>query len=151
MIKLQQITTLLFILSITSCSLLGPDYTKPDVKPSANWNSGLSNTTESSSIISGIAWWQQFNDPTLNKMIDISLQNNNNIQIAIGNILQASAELEKVHMAWVPTINLGGGACQWKPPCTTSRKTSIFTKQSSLVTHQVIKGWLHWRSFTCYL
>ena len=108
MIKLWQI--ILVLCTLSGCSLLGPDYVKPDVKPDANWNSAKSNTNESSNIMSDTAWWQQFNDPTLNEMMTVALKNNNNIQVAIGNILQASAQLEKAHMAWVPTINVAGSA-----------------------------------------
>ncbi len=94
---------------ISGCSIFGPKYTKPDVKPPQDWNSGKSNTQESASMISDTAWWKQFNDPDLNNMIEIALKNNNQIQVAIGNISQAAAQLHKVQMSWVPTINLGGG------------------------------------------
>ena len=107
MTKIVQI--LIICLAISGCSLFGPNYVQPDVKSEANWSSGTSNTNESSTVMADTAWWKQFNDPVLNRMIEQALNNNNNIQIGIGNILQASAQLEKAHMAWVPTIDLGGG------------------------------------------
>ena len=97
------------IILMTGCSIFGPKYTKPDVKPPQDWNSGKSNTQESGSLMSDTAWWKQFNDPDLNNMIETALKNNNQIQVAIGNISQAAAQLHKVQMSWVPTTNLGGG------------------------------------------
>ena len=94
---------------ISGCGLLGPNYKKPNVGAPSDWNSGKSNTAESATLMSDTAWWTQFNDPVLNQMIVEALANNNNIQVAIGNIYQAKAQLEKVKMSWVPTITMGGG------------------------------------------
>lgn len=107
--KLRQLNLVLLTLALAGCSLLGPDYSRPDVNAPASWNSLNSGNASESANISDTAWWKQFNDPMLNDMIDQALKNNNNIQVAIGNISQAQAQLEKAHMAWVPTISFGGG------------------------------------------
>ena len=108
--RLKLLNVLLVSTIICGCSLLGPDYKKPNVDTPSNWNSGHSNTTESGILMSDTAWWEQFHDPQLNKMIHEALVNNNNIQIAIGNIAQAKEALAKSQSAWVPVINFGGGA-----------------------------------------
>ena len=108
--KLKLLNVLLVSGIVSGCGLLGPDYKKPDIDTPSNWNSGHSNVNESSPLMSDIAWWEQFKNPELNEMIHQALLNNNNIQIAIGNIAQAQASLKKAQMAWVPTINFGGSA-----------------------------------------
>lgn len=92
---------------LTSCSLLGPDYKQPNVETPQAWahNSNLANAQLN---LSDTNWWEKFNDPVLNNLINLALENNNNIQMAIGNINAASAQLKQVNMAWVPLIDLGG-------------------------------------------
>ncbi|MCC2644971.1 MAG: hypothetical protein K0R94_749, partial [Burkholderiales bacterium] len=92
---------------VTSCSLFGPDYTQPNITAPEAWahNNPLSPTQLN---LSDTKWWEKFNDPVLNDLITQALENNNNIQMAIGNINAASAQLKQVNMAWVPVINLGG-------------------------------------------
>ncbi len=105
-LKLLNIVLLAGILS--GCGLLGPDYKEPNINEPSDWNSGKSNISESGVLMSDTAWWEQFDDPQLNEMIHQALVNNNNIQVAIGNIAQAEAQLKKAQMAWVPTINMSG-------------------------------------------
>lgn len=92
---------------LSSCGLMGPTYIKPNIDTPNNWNSPDKLAKFESANLSQTAWWQQFNDPTLNKLIVEALTNNNNIQIAIGNSLQAKATLSQVNMNWIPTIQLG--------------------------------------------
>jgi len=91
------------------CSLLGPDYQQPDVKTPSTWahNNNLNNPQLK---LSDTSWWEEFNDPVLNNLINQALDNNSNIQMAIGNINAASAQLKQVNMAWVPVIDLSASA-----------------------------------------
>ncbi len=94
---------------ISSCGLLGPDYTKPNVTAPTNWTSKDSLSVNESTNIAEMAWWRKFNDPQLNGLIESAFTNNNNLQMAMGNMLQAQAQLGKVNMGWVPTANIGAG------------------------------------------
>lgn len=88
------------------CSF-GPDYRQPDVATPNAWAHN-NNLSESTANLSDISWWEKFNDPVLNNLINQALENNNNIQMAIGNINAASSQLKQINMAWVPVIDLGG-------------------------------------------
>ena len=92
---------------LSSCGLMGPTYQKPNVSTMNSWSSQDSLTNIESSNLSEVSWWKQFNDPELNNLITETLANNNNIQIAIGNSLQARASLSQINMNWVPTVQLG--------------------------------------------
>ena len=90
---------------------MGPDYVTPGVDAPATWvHAQSSEIVQSNDNLSDISWWENFNDPKLDELIDQALAKNNNIQVAIGNIGVAEAQLKQVHMNWVPTINLGGAA-----------------------------------------
>lgn len=95
---------------VSSCSLWGPKYTKPIIDTPKSWHgeSSIQGTKVESTNVSDFAWWTKFNDPALNKLIEDALANNNNLQMAIGNIMAAKADLEKSKMSWVPIIGLGG-------------------------------------------
>lgn len=96
-------------LIVTGCGLLGPTYEKPQLNSPNNWASKDRQTSAESMNLAQTAWWQKFNDPMLNQLIESALGNNNNIQIAMGNMLQAQASLRQVNMGWIPTVSIGGG------------------------------------------
>lgn len=98
---------------LDGCALLGPDYTKPEVRTPTAWHSqdalAKIEPAEKAKVLPDLAWWQAFNDPTLNQLILDALYNNNNIQQSIGNIIQAQGALQMIQMGWVPTLNVVGG------------------------------------------
>lgn len=59
--------------------------------------------------IAYFAWWQQFNDKELDRLIDLGLKNNNDIHVAIGNLQQAQGVLQQVKLSWIPTIQTYAG------------------------------------------
>lgn len=110
-------STLLIIapLILVGCALLGPDYKKPVTATPDTWahsESATTTNTESaySVNLSDVSWWQKFNDPVLNNLIESALDNNSNLQVAVANIAIAQSQLKQVHLSWVPTIALGGSA-----------------------------------------
>jgi outer membrane protein, multidrug efflux system len=104
--KLGKLLTLTIIAtSLSSCGLFGPSYKKPDSDAPKTWASKDSGAKIDDSInLPDMAWWKKFNDPVLNDLIAKALKNNNDIQTAIGNIIQAAGILETTHMGWVPTM-----------------------------------------------
>ena len=108
--KLKQITLVVFSSVLAGCALLGPKYTEPQLNSPESWNTKDSNSQiqVESTNITDLEWWKKFNDPVLNHLIESALANNNNLQMAVGNLLQAQASLHRVEMNWVPTVSLGG-------------------------------------------
>lgn len=103
--------TIVFCALLSSCGLFGPDYKKPQVENGEKWRSQQGNNLiNSKENLTQTAWWQKFNDPTLNDLIQQGLYRNNNIEVAKNNLLVAQASLKQVEMNWVPTINLGASA-----------------------------------------
>ena len=99
----------LISVALGGCGLLGPTYQKPVITTPANWASLNQRESSESSNLAMQAWWRKFNDPMLNQLIESALANNNNLQIAMGNVLQAQASLRKADMAWLPTVAMGAG------------------------------------------
>ncbi|HAT8180560.1 TPA: TolC family protein [Legionella pneumophila] len=56
-----------------------------------------------------LAWWKQFQDPELDRLIDTGLKSNMDIHVAIGNLQQAQGELRQVKLSWIPGVQIWGG------------------------------------------
>ena len=108
--RIKKIFCLILIIELTGCGLWGPDYVKPKISHSDKWRSNDSSTISGGDTdISSVAWWTQFNDVQLNNLIKDALKNNNNIQQAVGNIIQAKGYLEQVKYSWIPTLSSNQG------------------------------------------
>ena len=112
MIKNKIISSVLITTTflISSCSFFDPKYERPEVKAPALWNSQDKNVEITKNWnLTKIAWWREFHDPVLNNLITTALKDNNKLQVSIGNILQANAEINKANYGWLPTASVGGG------------------------------------------
>ena len=65
----------------------------------------INNTPED---ISHLMWWKKMHDPVLNHLIQAVLTNNNQLETAKANILQAQAQLKQARFAWLPTLSASG-------------------------------------------
>lgn len=98
-----------FGIFLTGCGLFGPNYKKPDTNSPEAWNSRDSLSQSESSSLPELAWWTRFNDPQLTYLIESALQNNNNIQIAVGNIQSAEGQLKQIEYSWIPNLAATAG------------------------------------------
>ncbi|GMN89206.1 TolC family protein [Francisella sciaenopsi] len=105
---LISLSTVLAVSFISSCSFFNPKYDKPEIKTPELWHS--QQTIKTNDIdLTNLAWWRQFHDPTLNSLIDTALRDNNQLQVAIGSIVEAQTEIDKANYGWLPTASVGGG------------------------------------------
>ena len=83
---------LIFILFMTSCIRVGPNFRPPTARVSANWLEGddphLKSKPETDKN-----WWQSFNDPILDRLVDRASQENLSLRIAGLRVLEARAQL----------------------------------------------------------
>lgn len=74
------------------CSMVGPDFVKPDVPVADQWSK-----IEDDGLAVGKAdyssWWEAFNDPVLDQIIEKAYQQNLTLEVAGLRILQARAQL----------------------------------------------------------
>lgn len=91
------------LILVGGCSVLSPEYHQPSIEAPIATRSGA--RIESSTIdLSQSQWWVKMNDPVLNQLIKDGLSNNNQIQIAQANIMQAQARLKAAKYSWIPTL-----------------------------------------------
>ena len=81
---------IIFLLS--GCIKVGPDFTRPEAKVSPNWMEAVDERVKSESA-DYRNWWQAFNDPVLNRLIDRAYKENLSLRIAGVRVLEARAQL----------------------------------------------------------
>ena len=94
---------------------VGPDYHRPsaDVPPSwqpeALWHEAAPGDT----ALKG-DWWELFQDPQLNPLVEKALASNQNLQVAAARLQQAQAQLTIARSALFPAVELSGSASRAK-------------------------------------
>lgn len=87
--------------------LLGcSSYQQPNVPVTNRWSVSDRNLNFGNESLPYLAWWQGFNDPLLNQLIESGITNNNTINMSRAHIEAAEGELKKIHFQWVPDIDV---------------------------------------------
>jgi NodT family efflux transporter outer membrane factor (OMF) lipoprotein len=79
----------LFLFS--SCTMVGPDYKRPDVDVASQWKT--ENKNVKSAPVQDADWWKSFNDPILTSLIETGYRDNLSVQSAAVKVLQYRAQL----------------------------------------------------------
>ncbi len=97
-------TSILGSLLLLGC-MVGPDYKKPELPVPQSWQAApiSKNTNEQ-------LWWQQFNDPILNHLLEKAWLGNLDIKTAEARIMEARALQASATAALFPTGDLMAGA-----------------------------------------
>jgi NodT family efflux transporter outer membrane factor (OMF) lipoprotein len=74
------------------CAPVGPDFVRPAAAISDQWSENVHDEFQFEPQDS-VAWWQVLEDPTLNQLVELTRQQNNNIKIAGLRVLEARATL----------------------------------------------------------
>jgi NodT family efflux transporter outer membrane factor (OMF) lipoprotein len=98
---------------VAACTNLGPDYQEPDVAWLAGWETdlygqALTAAPDQSQDLG--FWWQAFNDPVLNELIDIARRENPSLRIAGLSILESKALLGIATGARYPQVQRANGS-----------------------------------------
>jgi multidrug efflux system outer membrane protein len=97
------LTTLAAVVS-AACTV-GPDYKRPEIAAPAVFQYEPADAAATADT----PWWQQFQDPVLNQLINESLAHNSNIAIAAANVEQAAAFLTQTRSQLFPLVGYGAG------------------------------------------
>jgi multidrug efflux system outer membrane protein len=103
---------------LSGCSLI-PDYLRPGLPVSSTYP-GMANGNPNQKSADQIGWRDFFQDPALQRLIDIALQNNRDLRVAVLNVAQAQAQYRSQRADLFPHIDLtGSGAFGTLPASTT--------------------------------
>ena len=82
---------------------VGPDYKRPAVDVPQNFRF----EDKEAKDLANTAWWQQFDDPVLNELIQIALQENKDLKVAVARIGQFVGQYVTTRAALFPQIGVG--------------------------------------------
>ncbi len=105
--------TVCAVVSLQACTSLGPDYQEPDVAWLQEWETDLygqamTRLPDEAEDLS--FWWQAFNDPTLNQLIETSRKENQTLRIAGLAILESKALLGVATGSRYPQVQRATGS-----------------------------------------
>lgn len=106
----KQICLIALLLLLVSCAYDRNYYPASTKSAATTWNNKDSLYKNSPNAnLPYLAWWQKFDDPVLNQLIESGLTANNTLNVAMANVEAAQGELKRVELNWVPSLstNLG--------------------------------------------
>lgn len=86
--------------------MVGPDYKKPHFKPPSTFHEA--SKTHMTMKEPYIEWWKTFDDPILNKLIELAIHDNLDLKIATSKIRVAREQYIIARAPLFPSINLMG-------------------------------------------
>jgi multidrug efflux system outer membrane protein len=99
------IIPLVFFSLLAGC-MVGPNYQRPAVEVPQNWRV----ESKGAKDVVNTLWWEQFNDPALNDLIQIALQENMDVKIAAARVEQFLGQYGTTRSALFPQVGINASA-----------------------------------------
>ena len=94
---------------LPACRTVGPDFEKPEAPVADNWLSADDGRVDTDAAVYE-DWWQVFEDPALEKLIDTAYRQNLSLQVAGLRVMEARARLGiATGLKYPQSQTLGGG------------------------------------------
>ncbi len=94
------------LFSLFGCTVVGPDYVPPTVDSPEDWRVDYAAAAD----VANTRWWEQFDDPVLNQLIDTALRENKDVRIAAARVEEFAARVDISRSGFYPQIGYGGQA-----------------------------------------
>lgn len=101
----QKATLVACLLSLAGCSSVEV-FQPPEVEIKQSWRVDYDSSVE----LANTAWWESFNDPVLNSLIETALQNNNDLMLAAARIDEVAGRYKIQRSNLYPQIGYGANA-----------------------------------------
>jgi multidrug efflux system outer membrane protein len=96
----------LALLSLSGCTMVGPDYVRPAVDSPEDWRVDYAAAAD----VANTRWWEQFDDPVLTQLIDTALRENKDVRIAAARVEEFAARVDISRSGFYPQIGYNGQA-----------------------------------------
>ena len=103
--SLRGLLVFVFVIFTSGC-LVGPDYRSPQIDTPQTWRV----EDKTAQAVTNTAWWEQYDDPVLNELVQIALQENKDIKIAAARIDQFLGLYTTTRAALFPQVFAGSDA-----------------------------------------
>ena len=99
----MKIIFLISLIFITSCTLVGPDYKRPEINLPNAYHQEVNKENIATDLNN---WWKLYQDPVLDDLMDKAINKNVDIKAAIARLEEADAYLKQVGAALIPSVDL---------------------------------------------
>ncbi|HTT43704.1 MAG TPA: efflux transporter outer membrane subunit [Steroidobacteraceae bacterium] len=103
---------LVMAVAIAGCTMVGPEYHRPEVAPPGQFRAQVAPAEASS--LADLPWWQVFNDKALQGLIAEALSGNYDLKVAVARIEQARAQVAVVRADLYPQVGYQANAAREK-------------------------------------
>jgi multidrug efflux system outer membrane protein len=117
---MRKIIFFLFFIFFVSGCMVGPDYKRPTLDMPKSWRFEEAAAKDTANT----TWWGQFDDPVLNDLIGIALQENKDAKIAAARVEQFMGQYGTTRAALFPQVGAGASASR--------QRTSLLTGPTPL-------------------
>jgi multidrug efflux system outer membrane protein len=100
-----RLVTALLATAVTGC-MVGPDYRRPDIDTPAAWRIEYPKAAD----VANVKWWEQFDDPALNSLVETALKDNRDLRIAAARVDQFIGALATTGSQLFPQVGYEGTA-----------------------------------------
>ena len=92
--------------ALSACTL-GPSYHRPAVPTPQTWSGTASDSAAHFEVTNAplAAWWREFHDPELDRLVTAALRDNLDIRAAAARIVQAREQRNETAAGLLPTLN----------------------------------------------
>ena len=127
--NLLKIGALSAAMILAGCASVGPDYHQ--TKPQTPQLQGLDTAQENNAPFQA-AWWKQFNDATLDALIQHAAANNLDLRMAVARLRESRALLSGAQSGQLPTVDTGLSYTRSReqPPGFSSRRGTVTRYQA---------------------
>src|SRR3979490_3140170 len=113
-LRMQGAAVALFVAATLVGCAVGPNYKKPETPVAQTY--GAAEPALYTPEQAQVQFWKQFGDETLDKLVDDSLNANNDLPIAVGRLAEARAARHQSLYDLAPTVTARGGHTTQKFP-----------------------------------
>ena len=92
-------------LLLSGC-MIAPDYVRPPVDSPDAWRVDYADAADTANV----RWWELFNDPVLNQLVDTALRENRDVRIAAARVEEFAARVDISRAGYFPQIGYNGEA-----------------------------------------
>jgi outer membrane protein, multidrug efflux system len=96
----------IYLALLTGCMTVGPDYQRPAVDTPTAWRFEEKEVRD----LANTAWWEQFNDPVLNGLVETALKENKDLRIATARVEEFFGRYFSTRGDQYPLAGGGAGA-----------------------------------------
>ncbi|TXI26924.1 MAG: multidrug transporter, partial [Ottowia sp.] len=108
------LATPLCVAALAACSFV-PKYEQPAAPVSATWPDSAGAQVEGGVAAADLPWQQFVHDAQLREVIQLALENNRDLRVAVQNIEQARAQYQIRRADQFPSVGVTGGATRSAP------------------------------------